>query len=224
MPGLGNGKDYIALGELSEEARVLRHGDSEDSDDEEEIVYCRDTDIDALDDLNLMKSNVSRMARPKVGLTDILSGLFNGDKAQTPSAFSSAIATVLTVIYSIISVFLALVLNHVDSLLSGSFFIVWELVIGMLVFCMTLCLMFLSLQPKSTQNLSFKVPLVPLVPGLSIFVNIYLMSKLSADTWVRFVVWMTIGLTIYFGYGIRNSSEEYKMKGQKPPEFNGDLQ
>ncbi|XP_065656455.1 cationic amino acid transporter 2 isoform X2 [Hydra vulgaris] len=59
---------------------------------------------------------------------------------------------------------------------------------------------------KSCENtLSFRVPLVPWIPVLALFFNIYLMSMLSVLTWIRFVVWLAIGLVIYFSYGIRYS-------------------
>jgi hypothetical protein len=34
---------------------------------------------------------------------------------------------------------------------------------------------------------------VPVIPGLSIFINMYLMLMLDGATWVRFVVWMVVG-------------------------------
>lgn len=64
----------------------------------------------------------------------------------------------------------------------------------------------LSRQPQSNRKLSFKVPAVPVIPLLSIWINIYLMMKLSIPTWIRFGVWMGIGLVIYFTYGIFNST------------------
>jgi basic amino acid/polyamine antiporter, APA family len=54
-------------------------------------------------------------------------------------------------------------------------------------------------QPERRRG--FRVPLVPLVPVLSIACCFLLMLGLPLETWVRFVVWLAIGLTIYFLFG-----------------------
>lgn len=64
----------------------------------------------------------------------------------------------------------------------------------------------LSRQPRSPKELSFKVPLVPWIPILSVAINIYLMINLPVPTWKRFALWMAIGFIIYFGYGITEST------------------
>jgi len=51
----------------------------------------------------------------------------------------------------------------------------------------------------------FKTPLVPLVPILGILICGYMMFGLPADTWYRLIVWMLLGLAIYFLYGKRHS-------------------
>lgn len=55
---------------------------------------------------------------------------------------------------------------------------------------------------------SFKTPWVPLVPVLGIITCLCMMLFLPADTWIRLVVWMLIGLDIYAVYGIRHSKLE----------------
>jgi APA family basic amino acid/polyamine antiporter len=51
----------------------------------------------------------------------------------------------------------------------------------------------------------FRCPGVPVVPILSIISCIALMLPLPRVTWMRFVVWMVIGLAIYGAYGMRRS-------------------
>ena len=51
----------------------------------------------------------------------------------------------------------------------------------------------------------FRTPLVPIVPILGILICAYMMATLPSDTWIRLVVWMAIGLLIYFLYSVRHS-------------------
>jgi APA family basic amino acid/polyamine antiporter len=51
----------------------------------------------------------------------------------------------------------------------------------------------------------FRTPLVPLVPILGILANFGLMLGLGIDNWLRLVIWMAIGLAIYFKYSRRHS-------------------
>jgi APA family basic amino acid/polyamine antiporter len=52
---------------------------------------------------------------------------------------------------------------------------------------------------------AFRVPWVPVIPVLAALICFYLMLNLAVETWLRFVVWMIIGLLIYAGYGHRHS-------------------
>jgi APA family basic amino acid/polyamine antiporter len=52
---------------------------------------------------------------------------------------------------------------------------------------------------------AFRVPLVPVVAGLAVFLCLYLMLNLTGDTWIRFLVWMALGVVVYFVYGRRHS-------------------
>jgi len=47
----------------------------------------------------------------------------------------------------------------------------------------------------------FRTPLVPLVPILGAFFCLYLLASLREATWIRLIVWLVIGLVIYFSYG-----------------------
>ncbi len=51
----------------------------------------------------------------------------------------------------------------------------------------------------------FRVPLVPWIPALAVLACLWLMLNLSVETWLRFLVWMILGLVVYFAYGSRHS-------------------
>jgi len=57
----------------------------------------------------------------------------------------------------------------------------------------------------------FRTPLVPFVPVAGILACFYLMSGLPVDTWARLVIWMAIGLAIYFLYGRRHSKVQQRL-------------
>jgi len=52
---------------------------------------------------------------------------------------------------------------------------------------------------------AFRVPGVPFVPVAALLACGYLMLNLPVDTWIRFLVWMALGLAIYLPYGRRHS-------------------
>jgi APA family basic amino acid/polyamine antiporter len=55
---------------------------------------------------------------------------------------------------------------------------------------------------------SFRVPFGPLIPVLSIAFCVLLMAGLPAKTWLRFFIWLVVGLFVYFFYS-RKRSEFY---------------
>lgn len=61
----------------------------------------------------------------------------------------------------------------------------------------------------------FKCPGVPYTPILTIFFCIYLMASLQLITWIRFAIWLLVGLVIYFLYGIKHSTLNSKDSDNK---------
>ncbi len=58
----------------------------------------------------------------------------------------------------------------------------------------------------------FKTPLVPLIPILGALFCLIQMASLPLDTWLRLIIWMAVGVIIYFTYGIKKS----KLRNIKP--------
>ena len=58
----------------------------------------------------------------------------------------------------------------------------------------------------------FKTPFFPLTPILGILTSLGVMLTLPADTWIRLIVWMAIGLLIYFIYGVKHSKIQKNAK------------
>jgi basic amino acid/polyamine antiporter, APA family len=62
-------------------------------------------------------------------------------------------------------------------------------------------------------NRPFKTPMVPLVPILGVLFSLLLIVSLSGWTLLRLVVWLVIGLAIYFGYGRKHSKVQELCNG-----------
>lgn len=84
----------------------------------------------------------------------------------------------------------------------------WSItVLIFLILCLLGCILIISAHHQNVSTGTFRVPWVPIVPGLSILCNVGLMVYLNVKTWERFMVWMALGLLVYFLYGIRHSKE-----------------
>ena len=62
----------------------------------------------------------------------------------------------------------------------------------------------------------FRCPFVPVVPILGIACCLMLMFSLPAANWWRLIVWLALGMVIYFGYGMRHSVLGKQMRGELP--------
>jgi APA family basic amino acid/polyamine antiporter len=69
-------------------------------------------------------------------------------------------------------------------------------------------------RPKMTRP--FRVPQVPVLPILSAVFCVGLMTNLALETWLRFLVWLVLGLAIYFFYGRSHSRLAQQEKEETP--------
>jgi APA family basic amino acid/polyamine antiporter len=67
------------------------------------------------------------------------------------------------------------------------------------------------------QPRPFRTPWVPVVPILAILSCAYLMLELPLVTWIRFGIWLAIGLVIYFLYGINHSELRKSAAAERVP-------
>uniref|UniRef100_A0A8C7S1C1 Solute carrier family 7 member 3 n=1 Tax=Oncorhynchus mykiss TaxID=8022 RepID=A0A8C7S1C1_ONCMY len=111
---------------------------------------------------------------------------------DVPTKTSGLIVYMTTAVISVVFTLLCVVLAVWGAeVVSGH--PLWVTICAILAFFAFLCVAIIWRQPPSRQALTFKVPLLPVLPLVSIFVNIYLMMQLDGPTWCRFAVWMTIG-------------------------------
>ena len=78
--------------------------------------------------------------------------------------------------------------------------------IGTLFAFILVCIGVLILRKRDPgRPRAFRTPFVPLVPILGILSCLYLMLGLPWITWVRFGIWLLVGMVLYFFYGFRRS-------------------
>nr|ACH92367.1 FI06577p [Drosophila melanogaster]AOQ13362.1 CG5535-PC [synthetic construct] len=130
--------------------------------------------------------------------------IFNLNGQTVPTKQTSRIVTYSVTLFSLwCMVFSQILTKFEEDLANVTSFDGIKLVLGTIP--LAVLLLVISRQPTSGVKLSFKVPLVPWLPGISILINIYLMIKLDILTWIRFSIWIAIGLAIFLAYGIRHS-------------------
>lgn len=137
----------------------------------------------------------------------ILRQIFNLNFIKEPNTLTSNITKITVVMFSLFT--------SIFCLLFGAN---WENNLGLriilivLVVLMVVSFIVIARQPTTPFKTSFQVPAVPLLPLISIFMNVYLMFQLDIETWIRFAVWIIIGYLIYFTYGMRESVEGNREK------------
>uniref|UniRef100_A0A4W5PNF7 Cationic amino acid transporter 2 n=1 Tax=Hucho hucho TaxID=62062 RepID=A0A4W5PNF7_9TELE len=121
---------------------------------------------------------------------------------------SSVVNMAVCLLVFVVCVISALTTYHGYAIIRMETWILCCLALSLVVFIG--CVVLICQQPQTSRKVSFMVPLIPFLPILSIFVNVYLMVQLSGDTWIRFSIWMAVGFLIYFGYGMWHSVERQR--------------
>lgn len=125
-----------------------------------------------------------------------------GGHLDEPTEETYGVVKIALVLFCMLTVALQSCLRWAqDALLSKNPFMVIFFVF--LLLSLLIVVELISRQPQSKTKLPFKTPLLPIVPLLAIFVNLYLTLNLSYLTWIRFTVWMIIGK--YFNMMWENS-------------------
>jgi APA family basic amino acid/polyamine antiporter len=89
--------------------------------------------------------------------------------------------------------------------------------IGTLLAFVIVCIAVMVLRRTNPeQSRPFRTPLVPLVPILGVLFNGYMMYKLGWVNWARLIIWLAIGLVVYFGYSQNHSKVQAMQSGSRP--------
>jgi APA family basic amino acid/polyamine antiporter len=67
-------------------------------------------------------------------------------------------------------------------------------------FCLVSVAVIILRKKRPDLKRAFRCPGVPIVPGIAVAFCLALMSFLSAVTWMAFIIWLVLGLLVYFGY------------------------
>jgi APA family basic amino acid/polyamine antiporter len=90
--------------------------------------------------------------------------------------------------------------------------------IGTLLAFVIVCIAVMVLRKTNPdQARPFRTPLVPIVPILGILFNGYMMYKLGWVNWARLIIWLVIGLVVYFTYSRHHSRVQALAEGQTSP-------
>ncbi|CAL8365099.1 unnamed protein product [Lota lota] len=124
---------------------------------------------------------------------------------------TSTTVSMFTVSIIFIAIFMSLLISKAGDSLRGQEW--WSLLaLTMILVLLVLLVAAIWRQPQNTATAAFMVPFLPMLPILSIFVNVYLMIQLGSDTWARYAVWMAVGLLIYFCYGVQHSVQKKRLE------------
>jgi len=106
---------------------------------------------------------------------------------------------------------------HITTIVTGAFVAIWSLIgdanetynltnIGTLfAFALVSAGVLLLRRTEPDRHRPFRVPWVYIVAPVSVLLCIYVMLGLPGETWIRFGVWLVIGIVLYLAYGYGHS-------------------
>ncbi|HEY8997284.1 MAG TPA: amino acid permease [Edaphobacter sp.] len=87
--------------------------------------------------------------------------------------------------------------------------------IGTLLAFVIVCIAIMVLRKTDPEKeRPFRTPWVPFVPVMGILFNGYMMIKLGWLNWARLIVWLAIGLVVYFSYSVKHSKVRQRLEGK----------
>ncbi|PNJ32842.1 solute carrier family 7 member 14 [Pongo pygmaeus] len=163
------------------------------------------TGIEADESENIYLIKLKKLIGPHYYTMRIRLGL--PGKMDRPTAATGHTVTIcVLLLFILMFIFCSFIIFGSDYISEQSW---WAILLVVLMVLLISTLVFVILQqPENPKKLPYMAPCLPFVPAFAMLVNIYLMLKLSTITWIRFAVWCFVGLLIYFGYGIWNSTLE----------------
>ena len=134
---------------------------------------------------------VFQLGQPRIFMSMARDGLLPPFLAKVHPRFKTPyIGTILTGLFVAVFAAFANIAEVVDLTNIGTLFAFVIVSVGVIV-----------LRIKEPDRVRpFRAPLVPLTPAISIVSCVYLMTQLPRLTWIRFGIWLVLGLSIYFGY------------------------
>lgn len=134
--------------------------------------------------------------------------------SELPNADTGKSVTMTTLLLFVLIFALCALLVFENSVLGQWWAIILLLLLAL---CFILCLWNILRLPQNPDRLKFMAPGLPYLPIAAMFINIFLMLKLSYLTWVRFVIWMVVGNVTCFIFIITMSSRSYLLTmGRRP--------
>ncbi|NXH65865.1 S7A14 protein, partial [Hydrobates tethys] len=161
--------------------------------------------IEADESENIYLIKLKKLIGPRYYTMRIHLGL-PGKMDRPTAATGHTVTTCVLLLFVLMFIFCSFIIFGADYIYEQSW---WAVLLVVLMILLIVVLVFVILQqPENPKKLPYMAPCLPFVPAFAMLVNIYLMLKLSTVTWIRFAVWCFVGLLIYFGYGMWNSTLE----------------